>query len=1211
MKHAKQCLSILLVVLMLCTSVPLVFSATVDSGTCGENVTWTLDDTGTLTISGTGEMEDYSAPWCPWYEKRETINKIVINEGVTRVGDEAFRSCENLRSLFIPKSIRSIGSQAFFGCKDFDVYITDMKAWCQMDSHYDLGYTKLFWNNALVKNLILPNDTTTIADRAFSGYELLESVTIPNSVTSIGADAFWGTGLTSVTIPNGSIGESAFSYCSDLTNVFIGSGVTNIASSAFSGCAALSTISVNANNTIYASDTSGCLYNKEKTTLILYPCGNAKTSFSVPNGVVTIAAEAFKDCSSLENISIPASVNDIKCSFTSCSSLSTITVDANNPYYSSDAYGCLYNKNKTTLIQYPIGNPRTSFLIPSSVTNIGKYAFAESSFLERVAGEDNLTTIGDYAFRACSTLKSVPQLSNVTDIGYFAFSGCTLLEGDIRLDHIRRIKGYAFMNCNSINSFYFGKQLAYIDGFALMCNVDKWYIEDLNAWCNVKVQNLTGFYPGKQWRTHDLYVNGSLVTDLVIPEGPTEIKNYVFGECKSINCITVSNTVTHLGTLRGCENLTTVVLPQSIQTIVSNAFYNCPLSDIYFCGTESQWEDVSVVTTDGTILGTPDYDAKIRDATIHYNYNPNPTTSHSVTYNYSANGGTSATVSTATVAEGAAIDLTPTATKSGWTFVGWNTNANATAALSSLTMNTGDVTLYAIYKKTLTGTFIDYSGTSKTTRTASATIYNKATSGTVSAPAQNTYTGWSARGWTTGTAADASTTSSFTISANTTYYGTYQRTLTLSYNANGGSSTPSSQTGTQFANSYSISSTKNPSFTLANAINKSDSTFDGWAMGSTSGTKYAAGSSVSVSANTTMYATWKTTPVNIYNLGEETYSFPNYVDADSRGGHCFGMSSTSAMYYLKRIDISRVGGAGNNLYALPDNATVRKPICYYQGQQEHALDAMVAGGTYYRTFYRYGKGQYNISSDWNEVVNYVKSHNYDDKGTLQIGYRSDGLGGHAINFLRYAVENGQERIYAYDNNFPTTETYFYKDASGRIKQAPKATFKDGSIDCICLRDMSLFRTLAGDFSNAADDSTRKIYADRDAIHVGDILAYPIDGDIEMKERVLYYLPENETQVRITPNVDNAMFTYCDEEYHFGKISDETYGVLTLKSMDEQAGTDQARFSIVNAPSDTPTQPQPEPEQNRCPWCGGQHEGFFQSIVGFFHRILAAIFGAKY
>ncbi len=608
-----------------------------------------------------------------------------------------------------------------------------------------------------------------------------------------------------------------------------------------------------------------------------------------------------------------------------------------------------------------------------------------------------------------------------------------------------------------------------------------------------------------------------------------------------------------------------------------------PLYFFYRWSAWSAWTDGSGTNSDTT-----------RTRTVYrYRLKDSPAATHTVTYNYSLNGGQSTSKTTATVSENAAIDLTPTASKSGWTFVGWNTNSNAITALSSLKMGSSNIVLYAIYKKSLTGTFVDYNGSTKTTRTVSTTIYNNATSGTISAPTQNTYTGWSKCGWTNGTSADASATSSFSITNNTTYYGIYQRSLTLSYNSNGGSYTPTSQTGTQYVNSYNISTRKNPVLKLANAINKAGATFDGWALGSISGTKYSAGTNLSLSASTTMFATWKSNSSNIYNLGEETYSFVNYRDKHS-DGHCFGMSSTSSMYYLKMIDITRVGGQGTNVYALPFSETVRKPICHYQDLQEYALDSMVAGGTYYRSYAR----QYNITSDWNEVVNYVKGHEFDEQGILQIGFRSDGLGGHAINFLRYAVENGQARVYAYDNNFPTVETYFYQDSSGQIKQAPKATFGGGKIDCICLRDMTKFRRYAGDFNTAVDNSSRKIVADRDSISIENINAYPIDGDVAMHERVLYLIPEGITEVKIVPNKDYATFTYCNEEYHFGRIDDETYGIFVLKTTDEEASSNSSNFTIENEP-------------DVCPWCGGEHTGFFGGIVGFFHRIFAAIFGARY
>lgn len=283
---------------------------------------------------------------------------------------------------------------------------------------------------------------------------------------------------------------------------------------------------------------------------------------------------------------------------------------------------------------------------------------------------------------------------------------------------------------------------------------------------------------------------------------------------------------------------------------------------------------------------------------------------------------------------------------------------------------------------------------------------------------------------------------------------------------------------------------------------------------------------------------------NIYNLGEETYSFDNFGDSDSFGGHCFGMSMTSSAYYTGELDTNIVGvSSAQYINGLSLTAVVKEPICKYQDiQGSYSLGATVAGGSYYKT------RQYNINSDWNEVVNYVKSHEYDNRGALQIGYRKNNQGGHAINFLRYEEVNGQPRIYAYDNNFPDTEVYFYKDANGDIKQAPYSTFS-GSIDCIALRSVTTYFNIIDSY-----DSTRCIVANRDTIVVDGASTYPIDGDIEMGERVVFEIPANLEQVTIVPLVEDASFTYLDEEYSFENADENTVGILRLATADDTSNT---------------------------------------------------------
>ena len=362
---------ILTLFLALAASVGTLFA---QSGTCGDNLTWNLND-GTLTITGTGSMKNYtfSSTTAPWYSSRSSIKTVIIEDGVTSIGGSAFYNCSSLTSVTIGNSVTSIGQDAFFYCSS------------------------------------------------------LTSVTIGNSVTSIGRDAF--------------------SYCSSLTSITIPNSVTSIGYYAFLGCSSLPSITVDYGNPNYC-DIDGVLFNKNKTTLILYPEGKSATSYIIPNSVTSIGVGAFCRCSSLTSVIIPNSVTSIEdyafsdCSgltsvtipnsvtsigeyaFSSCISLTSILVDSENPYY-CDIDGVLFNKNKTTLIRYPEGKSATSYIIPNSVTKIGGDAFSDCSSLTSVTIPNSVTSIGDWTFYGCSSLTSITIPNSVTSIGYCAFCNCT------------------------------------------------------------------------------------------------------------------------------------------------------------------------------------------------------------------------------------------------------------------------------------------------------------------------------------------------------------------------------------------------------------------------------------------------------------------------------------------------------------------------------------------------------------------------------------------------------------------------------------------------------------------------------------------------------------------------------------------------------------------------------------------------------------------
>jgi hypothetical protein len=233
----------------------------------------------------------------------------------------------------------------------------------------------------------------TIGDKAFYGASSVTSVTFPNSVTSIGTYAFWSCrGLSSLTVPGSviSIGDNAFRYCTGLTNV------------------------------------------------------------TILDGVIGLGRGAFFQCTSLPGVSIPTSITGIgDAAFGYCTSLMAITVDADNPRYSS-LDGSLFNKNRTILIQYATGRVG-DYSIPDGVTSISE-AFAWCYGLTRVTIPNSVTSIGDWAFNYCYGITNVTIPNSVTSIGYAAFGSCTRLSKVTIPNSVTSIGDWAFDSCSGLIS---------------------------------------------------------------------------------------------------------------------------------------------------------------------------------------------------------------------------------------------------------------------------------------------------------------------------------------------------------------------------------------------------------------------------------------------------------------------------------------------------------------------------------------------------------------------------------------------------------------------------------------------------------------------------------------------------------------------------------------------------------------------------------------
>lgn len=310
MKKALALLALLAAACCLLTFSAAAESAVVESGACGENLTWTLDAAGTLTVSGTGAMEDYNYHYyykvAPWYQSLGSIQVVVIESGVTSIGDSAFYRCSSLISITLPESVTTIGEEAFSGCRSLiSINIPE--------SVTTIG-NSVFYGCSSLTSITIPEGVTTIGDWAFSGCSGLTSITIPESVTAIGESAFYGcSSLISITIPEGitTIGEYAFSDCSSLSSITIPEGVTAIGYRAFSGCSSLKDVSITDLaawcNIAFGNATANPLYQAEN----LYLNGELMETLEFPESVTMIRQGLFRNAACIRRVALPKGLKGV------------------------------------------------------------------------------------------------------------------------------------------------------------------------------------------------------------------------------------------------------------------------------------------------------------------------------------------------------------------------------------------------------------------------------------------------------------------------------------------------------------------------------------------------------------------------------------------------------------------------------------------------------------------------------------------------------------------------------------------------------------------------------------------------------------------------------------------------------------------------------------------------------------------------------------
>ena len=516
------------------------------------------------------------------------MTSINIPGSVTSIGDYAFDSCSSLTSITIPKSVTSIGNFAFYGCGKLTVYLENGSTLTSGQLGVDASKIRTYWNegnltwtltadgtltisgtgamkdysydspacdNSNIKKVVIEEDVTSIGDSAFSYCSSLTDITIPGSVTSIGNDAFsWCTSLTGITIPSSvtSIGNGAFSGCSSLTDITIPSSVTSIGESAFESCTDL-------------------------------------TNITIPKSVTSIGSNVFDGCTALTEVLLEGGSTLTSENFGEVANKVVIRWNEDNLTWTLTADGTLAISGTGAMKEYGAGSSPAAqkkdsvkkVVIEDGITNIVDFAFFDCTVLESIEIPGSVTSIGDYAFLNCTGLTSINIPEGVTSIGNYAFMSCDGLTSITIPKSVTSIGGNVFNGCTALTEVLLeGGSTLTSESFGKVADkvVTRWN-EDNLTWTLTADGTMTISGSGAM-KDYDIVDSPATqkkdnVKKVVIQEGITSIGKYAFSVCRNLASIEIPSSVTSIGNdaFSACSNSPEITVPCD-STLKKDAFGN-------------------------------------------------------------------------------------------------------------------------------------------------------------------------------------------------------------------------------------------------------------------------------------------------------------------------------------------------------------------------------------------------------------------------------------------------------------------------------------------------------------------------------------------------------------------------------------------------------------------------------------------------------------